>query len=57
MTIGWRSLDQDCVLWQDGYQVRSLSPIEANLLHQAWLTEEWEAMYTAYTHQIQKVAF
>ncbi len=40
MTIGWRSLDYDCMLWQNGKLAGSLSANEANRIHQEWLKTE-----------------
>lgn len=57
MTIGWRSLDRDCVLWKNGKIAHSLSYDEANAVHREWLENEWPKMYEAYQLSEQKVAF
>lgn len=57
MTIGWRSLDSECVLWKDGQYAKHLTKEEADYIQRSWLHEVWPDMYKNYLESKQKVAF
>lgn len=56
MTIGWRSIEDNCVLYDNGnLQISNAETIRQ--VHKEWLKTEWPKMFENYVTQHQKVAF
>ena len=45
VSMGWRSLDYDCQLWEDDKFSRILTQEEANIIYEQWLISEWPTIY------------
>lgn len=48
MTIGWRSLDGETVLIEDGQQLGEVTTDEARKIHYKFLAERWPSVYRSF---------